>query len=565
MPEDNILDLRKITRKSINTVVSTGMFNTHPEYDKMLPIWTRCRDAAAGEDAVKQKEELYLPRPSGMKRSDYLKYVTRGQYFNATGRTLEAYEGLIFRKDPIYSYKRRDAGNPLKKEPDLVAQETKDKLEKFFSSITNDGKSANQFLRDLTKEVMTVNKVGALIDFPAIADKDGNIPEMSIQEYEDRNLHPVASVYKAETILNWYWELIDTKIVPRFILLRENVDRMKNYYDLGTSTDYFRYRMLLLEDYVDLQGNPSFRYKQVVFESSDVSSYKITDVIYPMSDGKYINHIPFYIITDEGLDYRLNTNPMIFDLVNTNIGHYRNSADWENELHWVGIKTLYLAGWNTKVNGQPRLGGAMAGPAGSIPQLIEASSDSGIKDEMQKKEERMAVLGAERISQQGRYIASKETARINAQSESATLSTMSRSISESMSAVFTFLLKWAGEEELLVGVELNKDFYEDSITGEELLKWIDAYQGGGISFDAYYNNMDKREVFGPEWSPEKEKAALQESGVGLIAIGDDKAAILQDQVATLIDRLKKKGINLEEIEEVEDKVRKTNVPAKTEE
>lgn len=564
MATDAIIDLRTITRDSIGTIASIGMFNTHPEYDRMLPIWTRCRDAAEGEDAVKEKEELYLPRPNGQKRSEYLKFILRAQYFNATGRTLEAYEGLIFRKDPIYSYKRKTKGTSLKKEPDLVAQKTKDSLEKFFSNITADGKSANQLLREITKEVMTVNKVGALIDFPAIADENGIIPELSIQEYEDRKLHPVASIYKAESILNWYWELIDTKVVPRFILLRETVDRMKNYYDLASPSDYFRYRMLLLEDYVNDAGKASRRYKQVVFESSDSNSFKIVDVVYPISGGEFINHIPFYILTDEGLDYRLNSKSMIFDLVNVNIGHYRNSADWENELHWVGTKTLYLAGWNTKVNGQPRMGGAMAGPAGSIPQLIEASSDSGIKDEMQKKEERMAVLGAERISQQGRYIASKETARINAQSESATLSTMSSSISESMSEVFTFLLKWAGQEDLIVNVALNRDFYEDNISGEELLKWIDAYQNGGISFDMYYDNMDKREVFSPNWSIQKERAALQESSMNLIGIGDDKAAGMQDQITSLIERLKKQGINLEEVKD-DDAANKQKDPPKTEE
>ncbi len=134
MSTDATIDLRTITRDSIGTVASTSMFNTHPEYDRMLPIWTRCRDASAGEDAIKAKEEIYLPRPNGQKRSEYLKYVMRAQYFNATGRTLEAYEGLIFRKDPIYDYHRKSKGSSLKKEPDVVAQETNDKLKKFFSS-----------------------------------------------------------------------------------------------------------------------------------------------------------------------------------------------------------------------------------------------------------------------------------------------------------------------------------------------------------------------------------------------------------------------------------------------
>lgn len=545
MPNDIKLDLRTLTRDSIGHTVDVNFFNTHVEYNRMLPIWERCRDFAEGEDVIKEKGEIYLPKPNGQKKSEYLKYLQRAQYFNATGRTLNAYDGLIFRKNPIYKYHDRSKKSSLDKEPDVKIQKRKDKLDKFFTNITNDGKTANQFLREIVKEVMTVNKVGVLVDFPSITDKDGNIPQLSQYDVEERELHPVVSMYEAETILNWYWELIDTHVVPRYILLREKMDSKDTFFVGNTTSEYFRYRILLLEDYIDENGAFNYRYKQIVFETSDNNNYKVVDVIYPLSDGKFINHIPFYILTDIGLDYRANLKSMIFDLVNVNKGHYVNSADWENELHWVGIKTLYLPGWNLQVNGQPRLGGALAGPRDTVPQLIEASSDSGIKEEMQKKEERMAVLGAERISQQGRYIASKETARINAQSESATLSSMSSSISGSMSEVFTFLLGWAGHGDIIVDVELNKDFYEDSITGEEILKWIEAYQTQGIAFETYYFNLDKREVFESGWSKEKELAALQNSDNGLLSIGDEKSVSLQERMDAMQKVLEENGISFE--------------------
>jgi hypothetical protein len=210
---------------------------------------------------------------------------------------------------------------------------------------------------------------------------------------------------------------------------------------------------------------------------------------------------------------------MINALVNTNIGHFRNSADWENELHWVGIKTLYLPGWAKDIHGEPVLGGAMAGPANSEPKMIEASSDSGLKDEMRNKEERMAVLGAERISQKGRYIPSAETARINSESENSTLTNMSKSLSTSISKVLSFQLKWAGEK-LNVDMALNTDFFNDNITGDEVLQWIQAAQQGGISFDTYYYNMKRKEAFPEGWTKEQEIDALQEGFPGGYALSD---------------------------------------------
>jgi hypothetical protein len=34
----------------------------HPDFEAMLPVWTRARDVIAGEDAVKVAGEKYLPR-----------------------------------------------------------------------------------------------------------------------------------------------------------------------------------------------------------------------------------------------------------------------------------------------------------------------------------------------------------------------------------------------------------------------------------------------------------------------------------------------------------------------
>ena len=564
--DDTTLDLSTITDKNIGQVVSVNLFNTHPEYNKMLPIWTRNRDAVEGEDAIKARGTTYLPKPNGQKNSEYLKYLQRAQYFNGSGRTLSAYEGMIFRKNPIYNYKSKDEKDPLSAEAGPEAQKKKDTYNAFFENITCDGKSANQFLREIVKEVMAVNKVGVLIDFPVLSDKAGVVPVMSKKEYEARKLHPVASLYKAESIKNWSWELIDTNVVPRVIVLQEKTDGRASYATLSSAyTDSYRYRVLLLEDYVNERGESTYRYKQIIFESSDANSYKVASVIYPIANGEYINHIPFYILTDIGLDYRANVKSMISDLVTTNIGHFINSADWENELHWVGIKTLYLPGWNLQVNGQPRLGGAMAGPRDTVPQLIEASSDSGIKDEMQRKEERMAVLGAERISQQGRYIASKETARINAQSESATLSSMSSSLSESMSDVFSFLLDWAGFKDVNVSVDINKDFYEDDLSGEELLKWIESVQNGGASFEMYYFNMDKKEAFPPDWSMDKERAALEKANANTLGLGDEKAADLQAQLDEVLAGLAALGIkiiNPEDDSDVKEEVEEADIEPK---
>jgi hypothetical protein len=43
----------------------------HKQYKKYAPQWQRCRDAAAGGDAVKERGEAYLSALSGQDTAEY--------------------------------------------------------------------------------------------------------------------------------------------------------------------------------------------------------------------------------------------------------------------------------------------------------------------------------------------------------------------------------------------------------------------------------------------------------------------------------------------------------------
>lgn len=75
------------------------------EVKAQLPLWQMVNDAAAGEYAVRDAGDLYLPRPnptdkSPENRSRYEAYLQRAVYYNATGRTLSGLTGIAFRRWP---------------------------------------------------------------------------------------------------------------------------------------------------------------------------------------------------------------------------------------------------------------------------------------------------------------------------------------------------------------------------------------------------------------------------------------------------------------------------------
>jgi hypothetical protein len=71
------------------------------DYRQMLPRWKRMRDLLEGEDAVKAAGTSYLRRLGGQSDEQYSDYRDRALFYPAVARTLRAFLGLAFKKNPV--------------------------------------------------------------------------------------------------------------------------------------------------------------------------------------------------------------------------------------------------------------------------------------------------------------------------------------------------------------------------------------------------------------------------------------------------------------------------------
>jgi hypothetical protein len=436
---------------------------------------------------------------NGQDTDEYANYKQRAQFYGATNRTVEAYLGMIFRKQVTFKayYNRQES------------VELDDFMRKFLNNMTVDGKNLNEFAHQVTEELIVTNRVGVLVDMPQVED------DLSIADYEEQDIHPNMSVYRAESILNWYTVKENGEDLPILWVLSEPYQAYKK----GTfeSDTYQGYRILYLENWADKENR---RYVNIRIKAQDTllgdsGPLIVHDISYPTVDGEYFKHIPFYVLSDQGLDFQRIRLPMISDLANVNLGHYRNSADLENELHFVSLKTIAYPGWDVGQYGQPKVGGAIATPKDSIPVLLEPSSDSSIREEMTLKEARLAVLGAERISQKQRYLPSASVAEITASAEASVIQNFLTSLNLAFNRIVKDAIAWArpfwpqySNGELDVDIYINTDLAENSLSGADLVNFVAAYQQGGISLDTLFYNLERREMYPAGWTKEKEWEAL---------------------------------------------------------
>lgn len=481
--------------------VTIDLEANHPLYDDYIKTWQMSRDVCQGEKAVKKRTTEYLAKLSGQTEEEYYKYLQRAVFYNASYRTKESYLGHIFRKDVRKHWK-------LNGEESV---EFSEKMEKLFQNVTTDGLSLNNFIHQLTEEVIITNRVGVLIDIPTIADM-ANEPSMTLEDYKKRK--PIFIKYNTESIKNWHVEYYNGQVLPVLVVLYEPREQFTR--NSLVQEQKPAYRILFLENWDNLEKR---QYKVITIITDPATGRKkVESIQVPKHNGQSIKSLPFYMLTDKGIDFREVHNSMMYDLASLNLAHYRNSADLENELHSVSLKTICFPGWDKSTYGEPKIGGGLACPPDNIPVLLEPTSDSSIREEMILKEQRLAVLGSERISMKGKYVASAETANITASSEASVLQNMVVNLSGALTQIVKRWLEWY---EIVLDYEfggkvdtdivVNSSFFHHSISGADLLNYVQALQSGGISRETYYYALDQREVYPNGHTPAMEWEAIDKT------------------------------------------------------
>lgn len=430
-----------------------------------------CEDVIEGESAVKKGSTRYLPKPRGMKESEYREsYLTRAEFFPATGRTLEGLHGLMFSKD--------------------VQIEVPEELSEYLENVDGEGTSFGQFTNDVAWESLKTHFGGVLIDAPEASEYT------SMRDAEENGIVPYMTYYSAFDVINWDYDRIGRSKKLMFVVLeeREYVDTTDRF----TKEEKKRYRLCELDE-------DGF-YRQQVYDEEGV----LLSEHYPKKFGENLRYIPFYFLP--------NTKPytpLMYNLATVNLAWYRKSADYENGLHWTGVPTPYSIGYEpetiTKEDSDgnmvevPKYPMSLGGsqflyfPTGTTHVGFLEFTGTGLSqlsNAMEVDEERMAILGARIISAEKKGVESAETARIHRAGENGVLSAFANELSNGLTRLLRDYLEWISGREITddIAVHINTDYDVSKMSVQELTALVSCWQSGGIPKRILFQNMKEGDI-----------------------------------------------------------------------
>jgi hypothetical protein len=441
----------------------------------MLPKWERCRDCAEGEDAVKAQGEKYLPKRDSHRTlldgaQRYEAYKSRALFYNATGRTVDGLCGLVMQKPPALNF------------PKAIEEHGKD--------LTLSGVSSEMFALETLRENVKKGRYGILVEWSESAGR------------------PYWAARHAEQIVNWRVQHVGGDAVLVRVVLREDVEE-PNPLDPFEDVCLTQYRVLEL-----VEG----KYQQTVWRKPTATGVWTADTpIIPVRRGEALPFIPFVFISPFGIGVEP-SKPPIIDLVNVNLSHYKNMADLENGLHYVGTPTLVTMGLNQDANKPVMVGaGAYIGlPVGGDAKILQADGEllGALERADDRKRNLMASLGARMLEDQPKGAETATAVGMRHSSEHANLKTIAGSTEAGLTMAAQWHAWWVGTEakpeDTKATFELNKEFFAAKMAPEEQRVMVATWQGQGISRKTLYYNFERGGITRPGVTYEQELREIQQ-------------------------------------------------------
>ena len=478
-----------------------------PDYKKARLDWRMIDDVCAGQRAMKDHDRVqaganwqtlittehgrYIPIPnptdcSNQNQARYAQYLNRAVFYNVTGHTLTGLLGAAF-GEPVMM----DLGN----------------LEYLKTDTDGDGVGLGQQVQATTAEVLKKGRHGLWVDYPTI---EG---EVTVADMDSGLVRATILSIDAQNIINWRTDKIGASQFLTLVVIQEFVEQVG---DDGFTIDLQpQIRVLRLANGETEAGDAVRYYSVEIYQDGAM----IDSYIPTKADGSYWGNIPFTFVGAQDNNASIDKAPL-YDLAAVNIGHYRNSADYEDSCFFVGQAQPWMSGldeqWRDWLNDQETYIGSRTPillPENGKFGIEQAQPNTMAKEGMDAKEQAMIALGA-RLITPGEAVKTATEAQSDTEQEHSILSL----VLENVNQAYNTALGWVGE---FVGgssspiLKLNTDFATHHMDAQKLLALLALWQGNALPTSDLMRSLQRSDYIDPEKTPQEILEELESNPPGL--------------------------------------------------
>lgn len=432
----------------------------HKDYDKHADKWKLIEAVCSGDDVEEYLIELNPNDKTTENTTRNAQYRKRAIFYQVAGYTVRGLNGLLFSKVPKVTLPKS--------------------LEYLLTNADGAGVSVYQQAQAVAGNQIKQGRAGLFVTYP---ETKGAVSKADLQA-----LRVFATIHhiQPDQIINWRTTSDGAQIKLSLVVIAEMEAELQAD---GYKVDYVeQIRELALENGIFIVR----KWRKNAKKEWEV----VSEGIPKDGSGKPWSEIPFIFVGAENNSPDIDDEPMQ-SLAEINIGHYRNSADYEDNVWYCGQSQAYMSGVNQnhidvmKANnmyvGSRTL---LAVPDGGSFGFASADANPLVRQAMLDKLEMMIGLGA-RFIQPGGAVKTATQATQEASVQHSILSLISSNLSEA----YTQCLIWAGKYmnvvDTSISFEATQDFVSPMATAQDIQAMVAGFVQGAIPASAYFAWLKK--------------------------------------------------------------------------
>jgi hypothetical protein len=435
----------------------------HTEYKQNIYNWSLVRDCVQGEAAVKRKNTLYLPIPSGMinaqSADSYIgNYSTYGldnkrniELYNPNKHTNPAYQAYLHRAHlpGMTDHTLRGLlGIAMRKHPTVSLPSS---LQYMIGDATMGHLSLINLFIESVSEVLQTGRCGLGLD----VDDMGQIKFV---------------MYKAEDIMNWDYD----KKLNKVLLKEEKLE------DWLSDECYEEYKILEIEDGV-------FTVSEFYADNSEPD-----EVTVPVVMGRPLGELPFKIVG--ALTNEPNVDPApLLPVALTALQIYMKNADLSQAEYLTCNPTLIITGASpdeAPVTTGSTVAIVLNDPMSKVYYTeTDSSGMTHLLKHIEKLSDEASQHGASLIAQQKGEKESGDALRIRQAASTSTLHSVVNTVGDAIESLLKTASNWMGIDSSQILFEPNTEFSESGLDAGQMMSLMNAYLNGGISLETLVDNF----------------------------------------------------------------------------
>jgi hypothetical protein len=467
---------------------------THPQYNGKVLQWQKIEDITRLKNLHRYLVELNPQDQSEQNKLRNQQYRARAVFYAIASQTVAGMVGTVFRRWPTMA--------------------VPDELEYLKTSADGAGISIYQSSQSATSDALRKGRAGIYVTFPQT---EGEVKRADILAGRY-----VATIHQfsAEQVINWRVEREGSKVFLSLVVTKE-VDDQAAPTGYGSET-VTMYRELYLDFPRNEQGEPigerKVFHERIWKESNNKARFIESQSIPLDASGQPWDEIPFTFIGAENNDPDVDDAPML-PLVELNIGHYRNSADYEDSVFYCGQAQPYMTGLNQDYVDFLRTNNMFVGsrnligvPSGETFGIVQAQPNTMVRESMQDKINAMIQLGA-RLMQTGSATKTATQAEGDREAQTSVLALIASNVSEAYTKAIIWCCRYMGANPEGAHYTVSQDFVRPNASPQMLQQMVAGFLAGAITPAAMLKWQQENELEDTEkdletWQAELDRAAV---------------------------------------------------------